>query len=232
VNVLDLELIGIVFSRVYTALLVLVCLSTGQWIRDEARDAGWPLAWCSVITAGAWAIALGLVAGYVTHTIWLEIGALLTFLIAFLASGVIGSAIAEHPPARTAESGQRGSAPTSGRATRPDHVARIEKVDRWLGLVAGVLLGGSAFYGRSALLGAGILVLGWLASRRPIPVVWMSLLGVAAGLVGGGLVTVDPAPVTIAVPAIGFLWLALVLRRLARGADALATLPTARPWLW
>jgi hypothetical protein len=229
VDVIDFELVGIAWLRIFEALLVVVCLATGQWIRQEARDAGWSLARCRAITAITWLIALVSVGGFVWNALSLEIGGLLAILFTFLASGPMAKAIAEHPSSRRVGLEPGGGLPATGGQSTSNGAPVSGAVDRWLALVAGVVLGGSAFYGRSVLLGADILILGWLASRRPIPVVWTSLLGVAAGIVGGGLVTVDPARVTIAVLAMGILCLAWVLRRVARGADGPATLPTAGP---
>ena len=227
-GVIDFDLIVIVWLRIFEALLVLVCLVTGQWIRDEARTAGWSLATCRALTASAWAIALGSAGGFVSHTLWLEIGGLLAVAVTFLASGKITAAIAEHPTSRRMGSGPGDRFPAAGGKARADRSAMLRAINRWLGLATGVVLGGSAFFARSLPLGADIVLLGWLAARRPIPVVWISLLGVAAGLVGGGLVTVDPAPVTIALLAVAIVCLGLVLRRLALGsADANPDLPSS-----
>ena len=228
VGVIDLELIGIVWIRIFEAFLVMVCLVTAQSIREAASDAGWSLVSRRTMTASAWVIAVGSVGGFASKTLWLEISALWAVLITFLASGLIVEAIEEHPVRQGMSVEPSGTHKGTGMEAGSGGPPMIRGADSWLALVAGAVLGGSAFYGRSVLLGTDIILLGWLASRRPIPVVWTSLFGVAAGLVGGGLVTLDRAPVTIAVLAIGILWFALVLRRMARGAEARAIRPTAR----
>ncbi len=228
-NGLDLELIGIVLVRIFEALLVMVSLTTGRWIRDDIRDTGWSLAGCRAVTAIAWIIALVSTGGFVSNTLWLEIGGLLAVLITFLASGLITEAIAEHPAARGMGSEPGGRLPATGGETTSDGASLIGSVDRLPALFAGVVLGGLAFFGRSLPLGADIVLLGWLAARHPVPVVWISLVGIAAGLVVGGLLTADQAPVTIAAMTVGILCLAVGLRRLAHRPDATPALPTARP---
>ena len=221
---IDFDLIAIVGVRIYDVLLVLMCLITGQWIREEARIAGWTLLTRRVVTAIAWALALSSVGGFVSDTLWLELAALLAVLATFFASGAIITAIAEHPIVRP--TGHPGAA-AEGEMTS-ERAQQIRVAGRLMAFAAGVVLGGSAFFGRSLPLGADIVLLGWLASRRPIPAVWISLLGVAVGLVGGGLVTIDPAPVTIGLLAAGVAVLALILRRGAEGADANRALSTPR----
>lgn len=98
--ILDVDLVGIVWIRIFEALLVFVALVTGGWIRAEASSAGWPARACRVITAIAWAVSIGSVAGFVSRTLWLEIGALLVVLVCFLTSGLIIAAIGEHPVAK------------------------------------------------------------------------------------------------------------------------------------
>ena len=224
-DVVDFNLIGILWLRILEVLLVLICLVTGRWISDEARDAGWPLPACRAVTAISWVVALGSVGGFVSHTVWLEIGGLAAVAITFLSSGLMTKTISERPVSRITGSERGVDHPATRGETRSDSALTSRKADRWLAFASGAVLGGSAFFGRSLPLGADIVLLGWLASRRPIPVVWISLLGVAVGLVVGGLVTIDPAPLTIGLLAVGFALLAVILRREARANPAL---PVAR----
>jgi len=214
--ILDVDLVGIVWIRIFEALLIFVALVTGGWIRAEASSAGWPVRACRVITAIAWAVSIGSVAGFVSRTLWLEIGALLVVLVCFLTSGLIIAAIGEHPVGRRVFTEPDGVHPTGGEIGER-RVSAVQEAGSWLAFGAGVVVGGSAFFGRSILIGADLFLVGWLASRRPIPVVWISFVGIAVGLVVGGLITADQAPITIALLTIGVVCSALILRRLASG---------------
>jgi hypothetical protein len=99
---------------------------------------------------------------------------------------------------------------------------------RWLAFLGGAMLGASTFFGRSPVLAVPLVAFGWIATWETTRVVWIALVGSAAGLaMGSAFVVLEgggslPSPwiATIAVIEIAVLLAAWILARsVASAAD-------------
>ena len=104
-------------------------------------------------------------------------------------------------------------------------------------MVSGGVLGASVFFGRSPFLALPMILLGWLATWGAQRVVWLALVGSAAGLAVGALYLVidgrklSPGPwlATVAAIAVVALLLAWQLERSAVASSRTALRLLAQP---
>jgi hypothetical protein len=95
---------------------------------------------------------------------------------------------------------------------------------KWLVFLCGAMLGASVYFGRSPVLAVPLVAFGWIATWATERVVWVALVGAAAGLAMGTAVVVvesggpplQPWIVTVAVIEIAVLLAAGVEARSAR----------------
>jgi hypothetical protein len=99
---------------------------------------------------------------------------------------------------------------------------------RWLVFTSGAMLGASVFFGRSALLAVPLVTFGWIATWATERVVWIALVGAAAGLALGTAFVVlesagpllQPWIATVAVIEIAVLLAAWIDARSAQAKEA------------